>query len=206
MLKADHLYFAHSGRPVLRDVSISLEPGEVFGLSGPSGSGKSTLARILAGSLPPDAGSVSWCSAQLPPPPRPVQHVPQSPELAVDPRWTVERVLSNGGPPDPELLEALGIQPSWGRRYPAELSGGQLARVSLSRFIGPDTRVLICDEITAQLDALAARELWQTLIPLSRARAIALVIISHDPGLRRALCRREMALQPCQPVVRSVRI
>jgi len=112
----------------------------------------------------------------------------------VDPRWTVARVLRNGGEVDPEVIAALGIRAEWEARRPGELSGGELARVSLARFLGPATKVLICDEISAQLDALAARDLWQALVPLARRRGIALVIISHDPGLRRALCEREITL------------
>jgi ABC-type dipeptide/oligopeptide/nickel transport system ATPase subunit len=120
--------------------------------------------------------------------------MPQSAELAVDPRWTVGRALANGGPPDAQVLEALGIRPAWASRRPSELSGGELARVSLARFLLPTTRVLICDEITAQLDALAAQALWQALLPLARSRGIALVVISHDPRLRAAVCDREVAI------------
>jgi len=122
----------------------------------------------------------------------------------VDPRWTVARVLRNGGEVDPEVIAALGIRAAWHGRRPGELSGGELARVSLARFLGPTTRVLICDEISAQLDALAAQELWRGLLPLARRRGIALVIISHDPGLRRALCEREIVLEGPAPVSVSV--
>jgi ABC-type dipeptide/oligopeptide/nickel transport system ATPase subunit len=66
--------------------------------------------------------------------------------------------------------------------------------VSLARFLLPSTRVLICDEITAQLDALAAQALWRALVPLAHARGLALLIISHDAALRRALCSREVEL------------
>ncbi len=123
-----------------------------------------------------------------------MQHVPQSPELAVDPRWRLRDVLDNGQPACPDVLGALGICPSWRARFAHEISGGELARVSLARFLIPSTRVLICDEITAQLDALAAHELWDALLPLARARNMALVVISHDPGLRRAVCTREIVL------------
>lgn len=199
MLRAEGITHAFAGRAVLRDLSLTLAPGEVLGLHGASGAGKSTLARILSGALVPDAGRVTWDGATLPPPPGPVQHVPQSPELATDPRWTVGRILANAGEPDPQVLEALGIRPAWSARRPQELSGGELARVSLSRFILPGTRVLICDEITAQLDALAAQSLWRALLPIVSSRLMSLIVISHDPALRSAICNR--ALEIAYPVV-----
>lgn len=200
MLSAEAVSLSFAGRPVLREVSLTVTPGEVLGLSGPSGAGKSTLARVLSGALAPDAGRVLWQGSALPRhPPGPVQHVPQSPELAVDPRWTVGRILANAAPPDPEVLTALAIRPAWAERHPAELSGGELARVSLARFFLPTTRVLICDEITAQLDALAAQALWQALTPLARHRGMALIVISHDAALRRTLCARQITLEALPP-------
>jgi len=190
MLIAENIRHAFQNRRVLDDVSLRLAPGEVLGLGGASGAGKSTLGRILAGQIRPDAGHVIWDG----PGARAVQHVPQSPELAVDPRWTVTRVLENGAPSDPAVLAALGIRSAWLARRPGELSGGELARVSLARFFLPSTRVLICDEITAQLDALTALDLWRALLALVRSRGMSLIVISHDDALRGAICGRQLRL------------
>ena len=196
-LTAVDLAYAHPGGPrVLQGVSLTLEPGEVMGLGGPSGVGKSSLARILAGHLRPDAGKVTADAAALHAPrqARCVQYAPQAAELATDPRWTVSRILSNGDAPSDETLDALGIRSGWLNRHPAELSGGELQRVSLARLLGPRTRYLICDEITAQLDALSQQSLWSGLLAIAKARALGLLIISHDHGLRRRLTGQNLIL------------
>jgi ABC-type dipeptide/oligopeptide/nickel transport system ATPase subunit len=196
MLIARDLHVSLGGQAVLRGLSLDLAPSEALAVGGPSGAGKTTLGRVLAGHLRPDQGEVTWQGRPLPDRgPSPVQLVPQAPETAVDPRWSVRRILTNAGTAEPGLLEALGIRPSWSDRRPAELSGGELARVSLARFLGPATRVLVCDEITAALDAVSARTLWQALLPIVRDRRIGLVVISHDPGLRARLATRELHLR-----------
>lgn len=198
MLSADGIHHAYGRVAVLEDVDLSLAAGEVVGLGGPSGSGKSTLGRLLAGRLAPSAGRIRLDGAPLPGTaprrPAPVQYAPQVPELAVDPFWTVGRILGNGGTPDPLALAALGVAPAWHDRRPVELSGGELARVSLARLFHPALRVLICDEVTAQLDALEQATLLDRLTALTRNRRIGLLIISHNAVLRARYCDRSQVL------------
>lgn len=185
------------GRRFLSGVSLTLQQGEVLGLGGSSGAGKSTLARIMAGHIRADRGQVRLNDHPLPPlgtGASPVQYAPQSAELACDPRWRVRDVLCNGGMPDAAVLEALGIRAAWADRRPQSLSGGELARVSLARLLGPQTRFLICDEITAQLDALAQARLWPLLLGLARVRRIGVLVISHDARLRSQICGRDLVL------------
>ena len=198
MLTARALSHSYGSREVLCDVDLDLAPGEVVGLGGPSGSGKTTLCRILAGRLVPDHGEVRLDGETLKPAspghPAPVQYAPQSPELAVDPRWPVRRILTNGVVPDPDVLAALGIADRWAERLPSQLSGGELARVSLARLFHPGLRVLICDEITAQLDAIEQDLLLRALLDLTRRRRIAVLLVSHNRALRSRFCSTSLVL------------
>jgi peptide/nickel transport system ATP-binding protein len=69
-----------------------------------------------------------------------VQLVFQNPELAVNPRWRIDRILREGHPPQLHHLDALGIHPGWLTRYPHELSGGELQRVAIARVLNRQTR------------------------------------------------------------------
>ena len=197
MLKADGLVHRFGDAVVLDHVALSVRTDERIGIAGPSGVGKTTFGRILSGQLRPGAGHVFWNGRDITglKGPSPVQLVPQSPELAVDPRWSVADILANGSVIDNGVLEGFGIRPEWLGRRARELSGGELARVSLARLILPTTRLLVCDEITAQLDAISARQIWQALLSVAAGRGIGLVVISHDNRLRKAVCTKSFQLQ-----------
>ncbi|ETA53245.1 ATP-binding cassette domain-containing protein [Ponticoccus alexandrii] len=182
MLSATSVTHAFGAVPALERVDLRLSPGEIVGLSGVSGAGKSKLGRILAGQLQPTSGRVEIDGAPLTPrvgQACPVQYAPQLSEMSVDPRWRVGRILQNWGSPDPEALHILGIRPEWLDRFPAELSGGELARVSLARLVLPSTRYLICDEITAPLDAPSAEDMMSALGRLVE-RGLGILLISHN--------------------------
>ncbi|WP_083803441.1 ATP-binding cassette domain-containing protein [Sagittula stellata] len=99
------------------------------------------LSRILAGHLEPDYGQVLLegrrVASARPGRPAPLQYAPQSPELAVDRRWTVRKILAKGTAPDPAVLAALGIRGICASRVPDQLSGGELARVLFARLFHP---------------------------------------------------------------------
>jgi peptide/nickel transport system ATP-binding protein len=193
VLEARNVSFGHPGAdPILRNVSLAIEPGEVLGLDGPSGVGKSTLGRLLAGLLEPEAGAVRLDGKALP---RagfcPVQMLFQSPELAVNSRWTAGRILREAFEPDPSLLDAFGIRPAWLERFPHELSGGELQRIATVRALAPPLRFLVADEITASLDPLTQAEIWRALLALAAERRLGLLVIGHDaPLLARVATRR----------------
>lgn len=194
MLEGRDLHFVHpGGQKVLSGVSITIGPGEVVGLSGRSGCGKSTLGRLLAGYLKPDAGTIEvdggsragWS---------PVQYVHQSGIFSVDPRWRIGRVIEEGWAPDDATREALGVSRAWYDRYPHEISGGELQRVTLLRALAPATRYLIADELTAMLDPVTQAEIWAFL--LSRCRdGLGILAISHDAPLLQRIASSQHILR-----------
>lgn len=197
MLEGKRLSFRYGHRQpwILRNFSIAVAPGEVVGLYGPSGQGKTTLAKLLAGYLRPLEGEV-WVDGY--PLPRqgycPVQLVFQHPELAVNPRWRIRQVLSEGHTPSPQLLKALGIDSTWMDRWPHQLSGGELQRCAIARTLGPQTKYLIADEITTMLDAITQAQIWHALLDYARRHNIGILAISHNKHLLTRICDRIVAL------------
>jgi peptide/nickel transport system ATP-binding protein len=176
---------------LFRRVSLELEAGEIVGLVGPSGAGKSTLARMLAGYERPPEGTVVLDGKDLPATGyHPVQLVMQHPEKSVNPRWRLRDSLSEGWKPDAAFLASFGIREEWLDRWPSELSGGELQRVCVARALGPKTRYLIADEMTAMLDAMTQAQLWGAVIEQAAERSLGVLVISHDERLTKRLCSR----------------
>lgn len=196
MLEAHHLQFGF--RPderLLHDISLTLNKGEWLGLSGDSGAGKSTLGKLLAGQLSPQKGRI--CVEGRPLPARglsPVQWLPQSPELAVNPRWRVGKILNEAWTPPAALLQAFGIQPAWLSRFPHALSGGELQRICVLRALAPGVKYLIADEISTMLDPITQVALWQALKTYAEQHRLGVLVISHDTALLERLCQRRCHL------------
>ena len=195
----DVSYRYGSAAPALRHVSLEIARGERVALLGPSGYGKSTLALLLAGYLPMQEGIVTLDGQPIP---RsgycPVQLVYQHPEKAMDPRWKLAKTLSEAWDIPTELFTAIGAEEQWLSRFPHELSGGQLQRLSILRALRPETRVLIADEITASLDPITQAQIWEVISRQATLHDMTLIVITHNEHLAKRICTRIVRVEELQ--------
>jgi oligopeptide/dipeptide ABC transporter ATP-binding protein len=194
----------------LDSVSIDVAPGEIVGLVGESGSGKTTLGKTILGAYVPSSGEIRYAGldlASLAPRQwgalrRDLQMIFQDPLSSFNPRFTIESSLSlplrlhrvcsgaQVGEEVANLLRRVGLGPEHARRYPHELSGGQLQRVAVARAISVHPRVIVADEPVSKLDVSVRAQVLNLLKRMNRETGISLVFITHDLGVARFICDR----------------
>ncbi len=198
MFEVKHLQFRwQAGSPcMLQDINLRIAAGETVGIMGHSGCGKSTLARLLTGHMPLQSGELLLDGKPVPTTgARPIQLVMQHAELALNPRWRVGDSLREGWQPDAATLRSFGIREEWLRRYPHELSGGEMQRISIVRALIPQLRVLVADELTTMHDPITQVQIWRALQAQASQRGLGLLAISHDAALLKALGARVLHMR-----------
>jgi oligopeptide/dipeptide ABC transporter ATP-binding protein len=205
--------FLRAARPPVRavdGVTFTVRPGEILGVVGESGCGKSTLGRTILGiqretdgTIRLDGRVVSGLAArEARRARRDIQYVHQDAGAALDPWWSAGRsieealVVSGVGARAERaaridrVLSAVGLDLSVKRRYPHELSGGQLRRVTLARVLVLAPRLVILDEPTSGLDLSVQATVLRLLRDLRRELGLTYVFISHDLSVVRQMCER----------------
>jgi iron complex transport system ATP-binding protein len=210
MLTVDSLAFGFPGRTVGRDVSFTLEPGEVMCVLGPNGGGKTTLFRTLLGLLPPHSGTIELDEVPLQDLSRPeiarrVGYVPQGHagyfaytvrEFVLMGRTAHLGVFSVPGKRDREVaaraLESLGIEHLAGKPV-TEISGGERQLALVARALAQEPKLLVLDEPTASLDFGNQVRVLQRISALAGS-GISILFSSHDPDHAFLCARRALLL------------
>lgn len=205
LLSAQGVTVQFGGEPVLSDVSLAIEPGEIVTILGPNGSGKSTLLRALLGILPLAAGSVTRAPGLR------LGYVPQKLSIDRSMPMTVRRFLSLpvrvGDVEATAALARVGL-PGLEARQMVGLSGGQFQRVLLARALLSAPQLLILDEPTQGLDQPGEAGFYRLIEEVRRETGAAILMVSHDLHVVMAASDRVICLNGhicCQgsPVVVS---
>lgn len=180
---------------ILEDVSFTIDSKERVALVGPSGYGKSTLAKIISGYIKPEKGEILWDGKPLPKNVYcPIQMIYQHPEKSVNPRWKMAKILNEAWEVDNNILQEMGIEKSWFNRWPNELSGGELQRFCIARVLGPETKFLVCDEISTMLDVITQAQIWNFLLKILKKNELGMLVVTHNMELANRVCDRIIEL------------
>ncbi|UZT88149.1 ABC transporter ATP-binding protein [Staphylococcus epidermidis] len=206
MIQFDHVDYSYLlKQPVLKDINISIQRGEKIGVLGESGAGKSTIGSLILGQLKPTKGKISIDSGKVLPI---FQHATES----FDRQFTIEQSLR-----EPLLfyrqlipqnikniilnyLIEFNLSTDLITKFPQEVSGGQLQRLNIIRSLLAQPDILVCDEITSNLDVMAEQNLINILLNEKNIQNKTLIVISHDLSVLQRLTNRIIVIKDGQIV------
>ena len=208
MIELQHVSktFENAGGRVdaLRDVSLTIADGDIYGIIGMSGAGKSTLVRCINMLERPTSGKVivngqqldAMTPAQLRAARREITMIFQRFNLLMQ-RTCLQNICfpmelagvsrKEAQSRARELLELVGL-PDKAQAYPAQLSGGQQQRIAIARALATNPKVLLCDEATSALDPKTTRQILELIRDINRQLGITVVVITHQMSVVKEIC------------------
>ena len=201
-LKKDFVSKGAKGKKVvhaLSGIDFTVRQGETFGLVGESGCGKTTVGRVICCLTEPTEGEVLFegkdlfkmSRAELKKVRRDIQMIFQDPFASLDPRMTIGQIITepliihkigdraSRRAMAEELLERVGLQPSYYNRYPHEFSGGQRQRIGIARALILKPKLVICDEPVSALDVSVQSQILNLLKELQKDMGLTYIFIAH---------------------------
>lgn len=211
MIEIAGLYKAFGELQVLKNINITIQDGEIFGLAGKSGVGKSTLLRCINGLESYDRGNLRVDGVEISSLNRKearafkkeigmiFQQFSLLNRLSVFENvalplkcWNYERDAIKKRVT--ELLDLVGISDK-AKVMPRLLSGGQKQRVAIARALAMSPKILLCDECTSALDPRTAQSILKLLSDINRQTGITIVVVTHQMGVLRSVCERVAVLE-----------
>ena len=209
MIRIEHLSkIFQSGAEVaaLKDISLHVHAGEIYGIIGMSGAGKSTLLRCISLLEQPTSGSIildghdmnTIRGKELQQLRKQIGVIFQGYNLLMQKtiRKNVAFPLELSKMPKAdinkrvdELLEIVGLSDK-AEFYPSQLSGGQRQRVAIARALANNPKVLLCDEPTSALDPLTTRSILDLLVDINKKLGVTIIVITHELGVVRNICQK----------------
>ena len=198
----------------LRDVTLTLAPGETVALVGESGSGKSTLGNAILGLVPAAAGSIRFDGTDITgfgvrqrrPLTKDIQAVFQDPYGSLNPVRPVGQALAEPLLAHAKLsrattaarvgaaLERVGLSADAAARYPAQFSGGQRQRIAIARALMLSPRLIVCDEPLSALDLSVQAQVLNLLKAVQRESGVSYLFITHDLAIVPHIAHRVVVL------------
>lgn len=215
MIRVENVSKTYTGKQgtveAVKDVSLEISRGEIFGVIGFSGAGKSTLIRLLNGLETVTSGHIYINEKDITTLKR-KELLKERQKIAMifqhfNLLWsrTVEEniafSLEIAGVPKAdrkekvaELIDLVGLT---GREksYPAQLSGGQKQRVGIARALANDPEVLLCDEATSALDPKTTKDILKLLVEINQELGLTIVLITHEMHVVRQICHRVAVME-----------
>ena len=208
-----------SSKPIsvatVQGVNFEIHSGETTALVGESGSGKSTILKALSGLVPASSGRIVGADGNDMPATvegrskeekRRIQIVFQNPDASLNPRATVEEILTmplrlyenlNGRALRDRIVELLfdvRLGPEYMRKFPGQMSGGEKQRIGIARAFAARPDLILCDEVTSALDVSVQAAVLNLLVNLQSRTGTAILFVSHDLAVVRAIADRVVVL------------